>query len=460
VSKPNIVLVVADDMGYGDFGCFNGGLSETPTLDHLVDEGVCLTQHYSASPVCAPARASLLTGRYPHRTGAIDTLEGRGLDRLALDERTLADLMSAAGYVAGLVGKWHNGALDDRFHPNRRGFDEFAGFSGGWQWYWDWRLDRNGSVSKSDGRYLTDVLTEEATGFIDRHQREPFFLLVAYNAPHFPFQAPEADAAPFKDTGQFTEAVSQIYGMIRSMDRGVGAILDTLDRRGLTDNTLFLFTSDNGPQFGGNGQLCTDRFNCGFRGAKGSVYDGGIRLPMVLRWPAGMDGGRQVNELVHFSDWLPTLLAAGDAEPPADLKLDGVNVLPVLLGDGGDVPTTRYWQWNRYTPVGTCNAAMREGDWKLVRPAIDEAMALNPADLAVDVELKSDPDRHTTITETPEPERVIPDPPAPQLFDIAADPSEEHDLAIEYPDRVQRMEAALGSWFEEVESERRRRLTH
>ena len=130
---PNIVLILADDMGYGDFGCFNDGLTETPALDHLVDEGVCLTQHYSASPVCAPARASLLTGRYPQRTGAIDTLEHRGLDRLALAETTVADVLRRAGYVTGLVGKWHNGALDERYHPNRRGFDEFLGLSGGWQ---------------------------------------------------------------------------------------------------------------------------------------------------------------------------------------------------------------------------------------------------------------------------------------------------------------------------------------
>ena len=130
--RPNIVFILADDMGYGDFSCFNGGLSQTPTLDRLAEEGVCLTQHYSASPVCAPARAALLTGRYPHRTGAIDTLELRGLDRIHLDERTFADHLRVAGYATGLVGKWHNGALDQRYHPNQRGFDEFVGFSGGW----------------------------------------------------------------------------------------------------------------------------------------------------------------------------------------------------------------------------------------------------------------------------------------------------------------------------------------
>jgi arylsulfatase A-like enzyme len=135
--QPNIVLIVADDMGYGDFGCFNNGLSDTPVLDQLVRDGLCLTQHYSASPVCAPARASLLTGRYPHRTGVLDTLELRGLDRLGLRETTIADLLRGAGYVTGLVGKWHNGAFDRRYHPNRRGFEEFAGFSGGWQPYFE-----------------------------------------------------------------------------------------------------------------------------------------------------------------------------------------------------------------------------------------------------------------------------------------------------------------------------------
>src|SRR5271169_3402315 len=186
-SRPNIGLILADDMGSGDFGCFNYGASKTPVLDQLISEGVCLTQHYSASPVCAPARASLMTGRYPHRTGVIDTLETRGLDRLALRELTMAELLKRAGYVTGLVGKWHNGALDPRYHPNRRGFDEFAGFRGGWQPYWQWHLDRNGSIAGADGRYLTDVFTEEAADFIRRHHQERFFLHLAYSAPHYPF---------------------------------------------------------------------------------------------------------------------------------------------------------------------------------------------------------------------------------------------------------------------------------
>jgi arylsulfatase A-like enzyme len=457
VTPPNVVLILADDMGYGDFGCFNDGASQTPVLDQLMGDGVCLTQHYSASPVCAPARASLLTGRYPHRTGAIDTLEHRGLDRIALRERTMGDLLKQAGYVTGLVGKWHNGALDDRFHPNARGFDEFAGFCGGWSSYWDWHLDRNGTVTPSDGRYVTDVFTAEAIEFVRRHRHEPFFLHLAYNAPHYPFEAPADDVKPFADTGRFTNAVSSLYGMLRVMDRGVGAVLDELDALDLADDTLVMFSSDNGPQFSGDGDYATKRFNCGYRGAKGLVYEGGVRLPMVVRWPNGLAqrAGTQLDDLVHFTDWLPTLLAIAGAAAPTDLPFDGVDVLPLLQGAPHNMPETRFWQWNRYTPAPEGNAAMRDGKWKLVRPAIAEAMAVAPMDLALDIDLKVNPGGRTEILTDPEPPRTLPDPPPAQLFDIEADPSEEHDLAAGEPGRVSRMEDALAAWFDDVERDRR-----
>lgn len=448
--RPNIVFVLADDMGYGDFGCFNDGLSQTPTLDHLVAEGICLTQHYSASPVCAPARASLLTGRYPQRTGSLDTLELRGLDRIALGERTIADLLRQAGYATGLVGKWHNGSLDPRYHPNQRGFAEFAGFCGGWASYFDWFLDRNGRIEPADGRYLTDVLTDEAIGFLERHRREPFFLHLAYNAPHYPFQSLPDDLAPFAESGRFTTAVSHVYGMIRAMDRGIARVLEALARLGLESNTLVLFSSDNGPQFGGEGDLCTDRFNCGFAGAKLLVYEGGIRLPMVLRWPAGLDGRRRRNEMVHFTDWLPTLLAAAGVEPPRDLALDGIDVLPLLRGEPAKLPDQRFWQWNRYTPQGECNAAMRDGRWKLVRPAIRELMAVTAEDFALDVDAKYNPDRYTEISRAPLPEPAPWRPRASKLFDIDADPGESHDLATQQPERVARMETQLAAWFADV----------
>lgn len=450
----NFILILADDMGYGDFGIFGDGSARTPALDQLTTDSVTLTQHYSASPVCAPARATLLTGRYPHRTGAIDTLEGRGLDRLALREVTLANLFKEAGYTTGLVGKWHLGALDPRYHPNARGFDEFIGFRGGWSDYYRWRLDYNGTRRKSDGRYLTDVFTEEAVRFVQRHRREPFFLHVAYNAPHYPLQAPEESVRPFRETGRLNAVLSTLYGMILRMDQGVARILEELDRLSLQDNTVVLFTSDQGPQFSHEGQSL-DRFNAHLRGQKGTVFDGGLRVPAILRWPAGLDGGRRVHSMVHFADWLPTLLTMAGLENPSTLALDGQNVLSVLQGGSVIGGKPRFWQWNRYTPLVSSNAAMRDGDWKLVRPPIPEAMQVAPQDLEMDRRLKYEPEGIVDIWRDPEPARTIPTPPAALLFNITEDPSEEHDQARVQPHRAAAMGRQIEDWFASVEAERR-----
>ncbi|MEW6358741.1 MAG: sulfatase-like hydrolase/transferase [Planctomycetota bacterium] len=454
VRRPHIVQVLVDDMGCGDFGVFSEGRTCTPVLDDLIEQGVCLTQHYSASPICAPARAALLTGRYPHRTGAIETRELRGLCNMALKETTIADILKRNGYATGLIGKWHNGCLGKKFHPNARGFDEFAGFRSGWQDYWKWVLDRNGKFEKSDGRYLTDVFTEEAVQFLRRHRGQPFFLHLAYNAPHTPLQAPEDEIRPFAETGRYTRGVSAIYGMVRRIDRGMERLLDELNRLGIEENTLVMFTSDNGPQFGGKGENSTTRFNCNFNGAKGNVYEGGIRVPMILRWPAGLAGRRRFDEMVHFCDWLPTLLAAAGVDVPKGLKIDGENVLPVLRGDGGSVPTKRFWQWNRYQPLVTTNAAMRDGEWKLVRPVIKEASWTDPAEQKLDAAFRDEPWREFEPIRGPFPSREVPEPPTPQLFNIAEDPEERHDLAAREPDRARRMLRELETWFEEVEAER------
>jgi len=451
---PNIVFILADDMGYGDFSAFNDGRSRTATLDALMDESVCLTQQYTASPVCNPSRAALMTGRYPHRTGSIDTLEWWGLERLALRETTIADVLKGAGYATGLVGKWHLGAFDARYHPNARGFDEAVCFRGGMHDYYNWRLDYNNTVRRGDGRYLTDVFTEEAMQFIRRHRSEPFFLHLTYNAPHTPLEAPLEEIQPFLATGQFNKGVSMIYAMIHRMDSGIAQISDTLKELGLEENTILVFTSDNGPQFGGEGEQCTTRFNCHFNGAKGSVYEGGIRVPLLIRWPAGLQGQRFFHEMVHFSDWFPTLLAAAGIAVPEGLKLDGVNVLPVLRGEGGKVETQRFWQWNRYTPLVTGNAAMRDGDWKLIRPAIREAMAVPDLHwLPVSMYM---PEHfiHNGIFSPPFPDRDVPDPAPPELYNIAQDPLEQENLAGKYPERARRMLQDLETWFEEVEAER------
>ncbi|MCE2473554.1 MAG: sulfatase-like hydrolase/transferase [Anaerolineae bacterium] len=450
MTKANIILIIADDMGYGDFGIFNDQISCTPQLDALVEQGLTLTQHYSAAPVCAPARAALMTGRYPHRTGGIDTLEARGLDRLRLDERTLADVLGGAGYATALIGKWHNGALDPRYHPTARGYQEFIGFQGGWNPYYRYRLDRNKTIEYGDkNQYLTDVFSDAAVDFIERNQRGPFFLQLAYNAPHFPLEAPDAIARKYADMG-FSLGVSLLYAMIEVMDAGIGRIAGALDELGIADNTILMFTSDNGPALGDWNGFSQRRFNYNFNGGKGNTYEGGIRVPMILRWPDGLPGGIRSDAMAHFSDWFPTLLNLAGVDVPSDRPLDGVDISPVLRGDTSGVYPQRCWQWNRYTPLGECNAAIRDGDWKLLRPLIPEAMQVSALDTALDHAIKYYPERFADIIREPDPPRTVPEPPASLLFNIAEDPFERQDLAAQQPQRVASMERELERWFVDV----------
>ena len=466
MTRPNILLILADDMGYGDFGAFNPAV-QTPALDQLMTESLCLTQHYSGSPVCSPARAALLTGRYPIRTGALTPQEMLGLDRIALRERTIGDYFAQAGYATGLIGKWHNGALDPRHHPNERGFAEFTGFRGGWADYYRWRIERNGTFQQSDGRYLTDVLTEEGLSFIRRYRAEPFLLAMMYNAPHSPLQAPEELVQPYLEAG-LSPGVAMTYAMIQAMDAGIARLLQELDRQGLTDNTIVLFSSDNGPAFmlradqvPAGMSLDIKRFNCGFNGAKGSVYEGGIRVPMIMRWPAGLEGGKAIDALIHFTDWLPTLCGIAGIDYENGLSLDGGDVLPLLRGETLQNAPRRFWQWNAYTPIGTTNAAMRDGDWKLVRPAIPGIRYTTAADevlaaryVEADIAYKYQPETITELLAIPEPKRIIPDPPPPELYNLHDDPQEAHNLAAQEPERARRMVAELDDWFAKVDAER------
>ena len=470
-ARPNVVLIVADDMGYGDFGCFSDGSVRTPHLDRLVAEGTCFRQHYSASPICAPARAALLTGRYPHRTGAVTQHEIHGLDRIALREVTLADAFRANGYRTSLVGKWHNGTFDSRFEPNARGFDEFTGFCGGWTDYYRYYLRQDEALTASSGIYLTDLLTQHAVDYIRRQATSPFFLYLPFNAPHSPFQAPSELVARYRGKG-LGRVVATTYAMIERMDQGIGRVLGELDRLGLTSNTIVAFTSDNGPAFFNPPYMLeqgeptfTERYNAGLRGSKGWIYDGGIRVPMLLRRPGFIPAGRFEDSLAHFTDWMPTLLAMAGVQRPGGEPLDGHDLSPLLAGRSLQHEPRQFWQWNFYWPdIGT-NAAMRDGHWKLVRPMArgtrffrdelcvsEEDRARTAAFVEADIKHKEDPRSIRNVLPTPrlKPQR----PEAPQLYDLAEDPGERVDLAEKHPERVRHMLADLEEWFESVEADR------
>ena len=453
MKKPNVVFILADDMGYGDFGIFGDGSSKTPNLDRLVEEGTTLTQHYSASPVCAPSRAAFMTGRYPHRTGVIDTIEALGTDRLSLGETTIADVFRQKGYTTGLVGKWHLGAIDPGYHPNNRGFDEFIGFRGGWSDYYLWRIEHNGHMRASDGTYLTDVWTNEAVGFIKKYKDQPFYLHVAYNAPHTPIQAPEEFIQAFRDTGKFNETLSTLYAMIHVMDKGIGSILDTLKEFGLKENTLVIFTSDNGPTLHGN----KARYNCHFRGQKCFTYEGGIKVPAVMRWPCQFPTDTRIHQFVHATDWFPTLLAACGMAIPENLAIDGQNVLDLFKGTQKPYGRQRCWQWNRYDPVLNSNAAIREGKWKLVRPAIMESFRLSQEDVAANKYLMQHVDEVKEI-KPPSYTRQLPPPFPPELYNIEDDPFEMNNLAGKMPELTERLSRDLEDWFSEVEAERKENI--
>lgn len=451
MTRPNIIHILVDDLGYGDFSFFNQGISETPFLDHFIQESACLSQHYTSSPVCNPSRASLLTGRYPHRTGSIDTLEWRGLERLDLNETTIADILRNAGYRTGLIGKWHLGAFDPRYKPENRGFDEAICFRGGMHDYYDWRLESGDRILRADGRYLTDYWTDEAIDFLKRRPKDPFYLHLTYNAPHTPLQAPEEDRAVFSNREDLSEAVKTLYAMIRRLDRNVGRLLESVDRLGLRENTLIIFSSDNGPQFGGSGDDCLDRFNCQLHGSKGSTYEGGIRVPAIIRWPAGLDSAKtDEHSFFHMCDWLPTILSLAGIDAPKEIQLDGIDQSNALRGEAQQQSPLRCWQWNRYAPNIEYNAAIRDGDWKLIRPFVTEAFEV-PDIQWLDTSIY-EPEYfiENGIIKDPAPEVVLPAPPPVELYNLKDDPLEQKNLASDHPQRVRKMEAELLDWFEDV----------
>jgi len=420
--KPNVILILADDMGLGDLSALNGGLSNTPFLDQLMKESVWFAYAYSGSAVCAPSRAALLTGQYPHKTGVVslEQKEFPSLTSLSKKVLTIGNLFNENGYKTGLVGKWHLGIGAD-YHPMKRGFSEFVGFIGAPSSYFNYKLDFNGVVRNIQGEYLTHQFTHAAIDFIRRHKDEPFFLHLAHYAPHRPLEAPQEIVDTYMKKG-FDKSTATIYAMIEIMDQGIGAVLHELDRLKIADNTIVIFTSDNGPD-----PLTGERFNMHLNGSKYKVLEGGIHIPLMIRW-SGTLQSRQTDQIFHFIDMLPTLAALCNLKVPATMasRLDGKSAAEWLLS-GKKVDSSEralFWQWNRGVPFYSHNAAIRMGKWKLVRPPITRDIPQGESSLK------------------------------PVLYNMERDELETSDVSSNNPKIYERLSLLLEEWGRRMEFER------
>ena len=391
--RPNIIVIISDDMGYADIGCHGCKDIATPNIDSIAQNGILFTNGYVSCPVCSPTRAGLATGRYQQRFGhEFNTDHTNGLP---VTEVTIAEVLKAAGYATGAVGKWHLG-MRPEFHPLKRGYDEFFGFLGGAHSYINPRLNSTNPILRGtepfdEKEYLTDAFSREAAAFIERHHDKPFFLYLAYNAVHTPMQAPERYRNSFQ---HITDPKRHTYaGMLTAMDEGIGRVLAKLRKLGLEEDTLLFFVNDNG----GSSQNGSN--NTPLRANKSTMFEGGIRVPFIVQWPRRLRGGMTYDHPVISLDILPTAVAAARAKLPQDRKIDGVNLIPYLTGRKKTPPhESLFWRSRQ-------NHAVRKGNWKLVKM------------------------RKQT-----------------RLFDLASDIGENRDLAVERTDVLKEIEEAYNRW--------------
>jgi len=361
--KPNIVLVYIDDLGYADLGCQGATDLKTSHIDSLAHTGVRFTSGYVTAPLCSPSRAGLMTGRYQQRFGH-EHNTGNPTRMFEDDigtptsEIMISDLLKSDGYATGCVGKWHLG-VRDKYHPLNRGFDEYFGHLGGAHSYTNWGDTGWGTIlrgmepAKGD-EYLTDAFSREAVSFIQRHQHQPFFLYLAYNAVHTPMQAPKKYLDRFPDIADPKRRT--LAAMLSAVDDGVGQILKALRDVGVEDDTLIFCISDNGGPPNANASL-----NTPLNGQKGSMLEGGIRIPFIVRWPARLPAGLVYDHPVSTLDVLPTAVAAAGKKLPGDRIIDGVDLAPFLTGEKKGIPhDVLFW---RMGP----RHAVRKGNWKLVQ---------------------------------------------------------------------------------------------
>lgn len=333
-NSPNILLILTDDQGYGDLGFHRNTLIETPELDRFFKTGISIPQFY-VSPVCAPTRASILTGRYYQRGGVHGVTRGR--ERMRVEEQTMADLFKEAGYRTAIFGKWHNGG-NHPYHPLSRGFDHFTGFaSGHYSNYFDTTIEKDGNPFHTKG-YLPDIFTNEAIEFMadKKAQNKPFFCFLTFQTPHTPLHVPDTYFEKYKAKG-IDDFTSAIYGMCENIDDNVGRILTQLKELELEENTIVIFLTDNGP--------LTVRYNDGLKGRKGTVDEGGVRVPFGIRWPGTLASNKILKGAWTHMDILPTLLELTQVNVKPKNPLDGTSFAPSLKGENQQLNRTLFDNW-------------------------------------------------------------------------------------------------------------------
>ena len=419
-ARPNIVLIITDDVGYGDFGAYGAPDIKTPNVDALAKAGTRFTDFYSNGATCTPTRAGLISGRYQQRFALERPLSSATSPDAALGlpvtGRSLPQLLRNGGYATGLIGKWHLGYQKEN-SPLAHGFQSFFGFKSGYIDYYQHTdgsgqpdLFENDSPVRVEG-YSTDLITRQAIKFIEDHARTPFFLDVAYNAAHWPYQDPDRPSTAIDRArhimpyDEHTNTRAEYAKILERADQGVGQILAALDRQGLASNTLVIFTNDNGGEWLSR--------NLPFFNRKNSVYEGGIRVPAVMRWPGHVPAGAVTKQVGITMDLTATILAVAGAAVPADAKLEGMDLLPLIAK--GAKPVSRQLFW-RVTGSGANERAVRDGDWKLL---IDNGRFM--------------------------------------LFDLSKDAGERNELAASNTALVRRLRQAILEWEKDVDSEAKAR---
>ncbi len=436
-SKPNIVLIFIDDLGWIDIGCYGSKFYDTPNIDRLASQGMKFTNAYAACAVCSPTRASIMTGRYPARLGVTDWIRARfqggkipedkqnpsgyegGNNRellcpenalwMELDEITIAELLKPAGYTSCHIGKWHLGA--DDWYPDKQGFDYNVGGCDFGQppSYFDPYCNNNqGCIPtiepREKGEYLTDREADEAESFIRAHKDTPFFLYMANYAVHTPIQAKHNLIEKYQEKEPVDGQDNAKYAaMVESVDHCVGKIMDTLQELNLDDNTMIIFTSDNGGLLGP-----TD--NAPLRSGKGYPYEGGIREPFIVRWPGKVKAGTVDHTPVCSIDCLPTICDAAGVEIPKDRPIDGKNLMPLIKQTGSLDRDALYWHFPHYRHGNSPYSIIRKGDWKLIKHYVG---------------------------------------PKFELFNLKEDLSEKHNLAKSNPKKLKELHADLQDWLKQ-----------